>query len=121
QKQERDDECPRTAESRHSIGDPFAERRLGLDDFVWVPRGAPANELLCSMKALAKYGQHVHGRMRLLLDKRQDVVPIQFDADRLLECDGGGLVSGSIEHRREAQKIAACRLLEHDVLLIRVD
>ena len=50
-----------------------------------------------------------------------DVVAIHLDADRLLEGDRARLMRRLFEHRREAEELAAGRLVDDHVLMVLVD
>ena len=77
------DEGPRSTEGGDGVCDALAKTRFSLDYFVRVASGTPADELLGRVELMPEHAQHVHSGVRLLLQEREYVVPIHFEADGL--------------------------------------
>ena len=109
---------PRTTESRHVIGDPFAEGGIFFDDFVWIAHGAQPHQLLRSMKLFAQHGQHIHSGHGLALQQHRNVVAVHFDAGGFLHRRGVRLVRRLLQHGRETEKFTVAGLVHHHFLMI---
>jgi len=59
--------------------------------------------------------------VRLRAHQRGDVVLVDFNAGRLLERDGVGLMRRAVEHRRKAEELPWGWLVDDDVLLVFID
>src|SRR6476646_3534436 len=96
----------------------LAERSLFFDDFIRIAGRAETYELLRAVELTAKHRQHIHPRVRLTLEKHGDIVAVDLDTDSRFERRRVGLVRRLIEHGSEAEKLASCRLVDYDLLLI---
>ncbi len=63
----------------------------------------------------------IHAGVRLSLEQNRDVVAVDFEANGLFQSDGVGLMGRLIQHRRESEKFAVRRFIDHHFLLILVD
>src|SRR5262249_61634600 len=114
-------ERPGAAEAGDGVGDALARSLLFLDDHVRIAGGAYSDQLVSSMELSSKHRQHVHPGERLSLEQDLYVMPIDLDADGLLQREGAGLVRRLFQHRREAEEIPVHRLVDQDFLLVFVD
>lgn len=107
-----------TTKPRDGVGDVFTEGGLLLDHLVRVAGGARTHELVCGMELTAQHSQHIHARHRFAMQQNGDVVPVHFEADRFFEGQGAGLMRGLLQHGGKAKKLARCRLVDNDLLVV---
>ena len=89
-----------------------------FDHLVGIPRGPHPHELLRVVNLPSEHRQHVHAGVRLLPQQREDVFPVDLEAERVVDRDRVGLVRRLLEHRGEAEELADSRLSHHDVLVV---
>src|SRR5262249_495105 len=67
---------------------------------------------------LSQDGEHVHSGHRLPLQQDLDVMPVNFETDGLLLCNGRCLMWRLLEHGCEAKELSLGGLINHDLLMI---
>src|SRR5260370_14102689 len=118
QDEKTNDKGPRPAELHHGVRDPLGQRRLRLDHFVCIAHRTQTHQLLRRMELFSQHGQHIHSRVRLAFQQRQDICPADFQALRILDGRRARLMRRALQHRSETKKLAVRRLIHHNFLLV---
>src|SRR5205814_7162468 len=109
---ERHDKGPRTTKRGNDVRHALTQRGFLFDHLVWISVRTDTYEMLRTLELPSENGHHVESRIGFAVQQHTDIIPVDFDAGRVLSRERLRLMRSLRKHRSETEELSFARLVD---------